>query len=185
MSQIQPRRATVVIYQGDDLARLDDLDTAVERQQRAADAAAKATGAPRTLGDPGPSSTALAEAQKARDTFAADAELRGVRVVLQAVPRRTWRQLMRDHGPRPDVSDDEVFGVNMDDFPDALLPLSVVAADSTIEGDVAEFLDSLSDYDYYDRLFVQAFALNRGAAVADPTQRLLSASSQTSAATSS
>ena len=60
-----------------------------------------------------------------------------------------------------------------------LLPLSIDREQSTIEGDTVDFLESLSDYDYYDRLFLQAFALNRGSAMADPTQRLASGPSQT------
>lgn len=181
MTGIKPRTTRVVIYQGDDIDRLLGLDLAVER----AEAAAKVADAADVLMHEDSPATALIDAKAERDQFAAEAEERGVAVVLTARPRLRWRELMRDHGPREDNDDDRVFGVNMETLPDVLLPESVDAEESTIEGDVGEFLDSLSDHDYYDRLFVAAFALNRGSAPADPTRRLLSGSSQTSDATSS
>lgn len=194
MTAIKPRSARVVIYQGDDLERLSDLDDAVARAEtalRRAEVAAKAPSQPRTLNEINHPDAELVvaqerhvEAQTDRDTFAAEAEARGVIVVLHAQPRRMWRSLMGEHGPREGVKDDEALGVNMESLPDALLPISIDREQSTVEGDTVDFLESLSDYDYYDRLFLTAFALNRGAALADPTQRLGFAPSQTSAATS-
>lgn len=187
MSAIKPRTARVVIYQGDDLARLAELDDAVAKAAQAL-ARAERNNTTRTLGEMDPVAEARETHETAvleRDEFAAGAEERGVVVHMIARPRLRWRELMREHPAREDNEDDRVFGVNMDALPDELLPESIDREFSTIEGDIAEFLDSLSDYDYYDRLFVAAFALNRGSAAADPTQRLLSGSSQTSAATSS
>jgi len=194
MTAIKPRSARVVIYQGDDLERLSDLDDAVTRAEtalRRAETATKAPAAPRALHEVGHPQAALHQAQERhteakaeRDVFAAEAESRRVVVVLHAQPRRMWRELMRDHGPREGVKDDEALGVNMESLPDTLLPISIDREQSTIEGDTVDFLEALSDYDYYDRLFLTAFALNRGAALADPTQRLGFAPSQTSAATS-
>lgn len=186
MNAINPRESRVVIYQGDDIRTLSDLDADVERTKAAYEAAQKADeAAPVGLMSDEPAHiAALAEytaAQEARDSFAAGAEERGVVVFLTALPRRKWRALVAEHGPRPGVDGDRVFGVNMETFPDALLPDSVDRGRSTFEGDLERFLDALSDYDYYDRLFVTAFALNRGSAMADPTLRLLSGSSQISA----
>lgn len=183
MSAIKPRTARVVIYQGDDLATLAELDNKVERAQDAlkqAERAAKAAQPPRMMHEaPVDPSVAAADdltaAKVTRDEFAAEAEERGVVVVMHAQPRRVWRELMRDHAPRENASEDAALGVNMETLPDALLPISIDREQSTIEGDMLEFLESLSDYDYYDRLFLQAFALNRGSAMADPTQRLASA----------
>ncbi len=195
MTSIKPRSARVVIYQGDDLARLSELDTIVERAEtavRVAEQKAKRTAAPITLDEATDEQDALfaareqhSEAVVVRDAFAEEAEGRGVVVFLHAQPRKAWRALMEVHGPREDVEADKALGVNMATLPDALLPMSVDREQSTIDGDLTEFLESLSDYDYYDRLFLQAFALNRGSAMADPTRRLASGPSQTSAATSS
>lgn len=194
MTGIKPRTARVVIYQGDDIARLADLDAAVAKAEaalRAAERAVKNATAPRLLHEAVPEDTVIDatqahEAAKVeRDEFAAEAEARGVVVVMHAQPRRAWRKLMEEHAPRDGVRDDEALGVNMETLPDALLPASIDRNQSTIEGDTVEFLDSLADYDYYDRLFLTAFALNRGSAMADPTLRLVSETSRTSGATSS
>lgn len=197
MSTIKPRTARVVIYQGDDLARLSELDDAVTRAE---DSLKRAERDKRTRlmheGDPVEAMRDAHQKAKAeRDAFAAEAEPRGVTVVMHALLRKEWRALMNDHGPRDGNSRDAVLGVNMDSLPDVLLP-KVICRDeqcpvcrdmgqaSTIGGDTDGFLESLSDYDYYDRLFLQAFAVNRGSAPADPTLRLGSAPSQTSAETS-
>lgn len=186
MSTIKPRTARVVIYQGDDLERLAEMDEAVTQAESEAKRVER-NAAPRLMheGDPIKDAQDAAVAKKAeRDQFAAEAEERGVVVVLIARQRLRWRELMRDHPAREDNSDDAVFQVNMDTLPDVLLPESIDREMSTVEGDVNEFLNSLNDYDYYNRLFLAAWSLNRGAAVADPTQRLLSDSSQISVATS-
>lgn len=215
MSIIKPRTARVVIYQGDDIETLSALDDRVEtaatdlaaaehKVKTARREAEKSIGVapPRLLGeipetvDDHPdvvnAAATLHTAQEKhdaaaveRDQFAAQAEVRGVVVVLIARPRLRWRELMRAHQARPDNDDDKVFGVNMDTLPDELLPESVDVAMSTIDGNATEFLNSLNDYDYYNRLFLAAWSINRGSTPADPTQRLLSVSSQTSAATSS
>jgi hypothetical protein len=188
MGAIKPRTTTVILYQGDDLDRLSALDDAVAKAaQKMAAAERSQTGTPLAHeGDPATEAReAHALALLERDEFAAEAEERGVKVHLIARPRLRWRELCLAHPARDDDDGDKMFGVNMATFPDELLPESVDPSMSSIEGDVGEFLDSLSDYDYYDRLFLAAFSLNRGAAPADPTQRLLSNSSQTSAATSS
>lgn len=197
MATIKPRTARVVIYQGDDLARLSELDDAVTRAE---DSIKRAERDQRTRlmheVDPAEAARAAhAAAKEERDQFAADAEPRGVVVVMHALQRKEWRALMGAHGPRDGDNRDAVLNVNMDTLPDVLLPkvicrdeLCPVCRDmgqaSTIEGDTEDFLDSLSDYDYYDRLFLQAFAVNRGSAPADPTLRLGSAPSQTSSETS-
>lgn len=190
MTAIKPRTARVVIYQGDDLARLAELDAAASKAEVALRVAEKqrpstSTG-PRLMHETPAEDVELtafreghAEAVANRNTFAVEAEDRGVVVVMHAQPRKTWRALMNEHGPRAGVTEDEALGVNMETLPDVLLPKSIDREHSTIEGDTVDFLESLSDYDYYDRLFLSAFALNRGSAQADPTQRLGSVPSQT------
>lgn len=189
MTAIKPRTARVVIYQGDDIAHLAELDEAVKRAEVAVRRAERSI-AVRTLASPDPATEARdahEAAVVARNDFAADAETRGVAVVMHAQPRKSWRDLMEQHPARSEDEhpEDHVIGpCNIESLPDVLLPMSIDREQSTIEGDTVEFLESLSDYDYYDRLFLTAFTLNRGSAAADPTQRLASGTSQTSAATS-
>lgn len=190
MSGIKPRTARVVVYQGDDLARLGEYDDAVAKAEEAKKRAEKSGGV-RLMHEDDPVEAAvqaLDAAKAERDAFAAEAEARGVVIVLHAQPRKTWRKLMDEHPARDREQHPEDYPIgpcNIETLPDALLPLSIDREQSTIDGDLTEFLESLSDYDYYDRLFLQAFALNRGSAMADPTQRLASGLSQISAATSS
>lgn len=200
MTAIKPRTARVVIYQGDDLARLADLDAAVESTEDAAKRAEKSDRV-RLMNQPDSTAEAKAahEAKKSeRDHFAAEAADRGVAVVLHAVPRKAWRTLVTEHPARDRDEHPEDYPIgpcNIETMPDALLPVSIcrdencptcvdMGQHSTIEGDLIEFLESLSDHDYYDTLFWTAWGLNRGAASADPTLRLGSVPSQTSDATS-
>lgn len=206
MTAIKPRTATVTIYQGDDLAKLAELEAAAQKAEGALAVARQAVDIARRasekasaglLSDDSPESERMAKAvedlqvaQEAfdaaaveHDDFAAEAQGRGVTVVLHALRRLRWRELMNTHPAR--IGDDgkvlpadDLFGVNMETLPDVLLPESVDRDASTIEGDVGEFLESLSDFDYYDRLFVEAFTLNRGSVRADPTLRLLSGGSR-------
>ncbi len=204
MTGIKPRTARVTIYQGDDLATLSEFDAAVARaenrlaaaeQRRASvDRAAQAEGrrSSMTLDEAVVVTDALQDALDAvasagvhhhetilkRDAFADETEDRGVLVVLNALPRKTWRALIADHPPRDGHDGDKVVGVNEDTLREALVPKSIDHVASTIDGDVAVFLDALSDFDF-DRLYVTAFALNRGSAMADPTLRLASGTSQT------
>jgi hypothetical protein len=195
MSIIKPRTARVVIYQGDDLARLAEADAKVTQAEvtlRQAERAAKnAEKQPRSMDegdDPGLAVIAASEAWEAekvaRDDLAAEADERGVVVALRSLPRKDWRRLRNAHPPRDGNTEDEVFDCNVDSLPDEALPPSIDRDESTIEGDLVEFLDSLSAHDYYQRLFMSVLALNVGGASADPKLRVGSASSPTSSATS-
>lgn len=190
MTGISPRTTRVPIFQGDDIDRLAQLDKAVERTEvalRLAEQRAKPRGGtPATLDEVDDALVAVEAAKAAhadavaeRDAFAAAAEARGVVVVLTAQPRRKWREIVDRHPARPGVAEDESFGVNVSTMADELVPASIDRGASTITGDLDAFLDSLADYDFFDRLFLSAFALNRGSAMADPTQRLASGPSQT------
>jgi hypothetical protein len=181
MSTIKPRTDTVVIYQGDDLAHLSSLDDKVTAAESALIRMERNNSKTVRLqheADPVADAKAAIEAAKQeRDEFAAGAEARGVKIVLEARARLAWRTLTREHPPRDGVEEDQIFvgggGVNMLTFPEVLLPQSINREASTIEGDVVAFLESLNDYDYYDRVFMTALRLNRGSVIADPTQRLL------------
>ena len=113
MAMLKPRTARVVIYQGDDLARLSVLDAAVERAQKALDRAMKDR-RPRLMHEEDPALVAagdLEAATEARDAFAAEAEPRGVAVAMHAQPRKRWRELMSEHGPRDGDERDAILGV--------------------------------------------------------------------------
>jgi hypothetical protein len=193
MSIIKPRTARVVIYQGDDLARLSELDAAASKAEAALKQAERATRAPQRArlmheeDDREAAVIAAAEefdtAKAARDEFAAEAESRGVLIVLRSLPRKEWRRLRNGHPPREGNAEDEGFDCNVDTLPDEALPPSIDRDESTIDGDLEEFLESLSAHDYYQRLFFTMLALNVGGAAADPKARLGSLVSLTSAAT--
>jgi hypothetical protein len=195
MSAIKPRTARVVIYQGDDLTQLAELDKAATDAEVALRKAERAKSAPtpeRLMHEADDIADAILAASEAydtakttRDEFAAAAEERGVVIVLHHLPRKEWRRLRNAHPPRENNAEDQAFDCNVDTLPDELFPKSINLDDSTIDGDLDEFLDSLSSNDYYNRLFMTALALNVGGGGADPTLRLASASRQNSDATSS
>lgn len=167
----------VDIYPDEDQVRLAELASAVDKARKQ-----KGT-APRLMAEVDPA----VEAEQAHDEFAAEVESRRIRVFLKHLPRKEWRTLMREHSPRPDVEEDKPLGVNMDTLPDVLVLRSIDTEQSeNLPDDLDAWLETLSDVDYYDRLFLQAFGANRGTAIlADPTQRLASASRQTFDETSS
>lgn len=187
---IKPRSERETIYQGDDLDRLVELDGAVEAAgdalRRAQRAAKAAEGGLRLQHEDSPETDVIAAqealdlAQMKRDEFAAEAEERGVVVVLRPINGREWKRLKLAHPPRRDgageyVADDATFGVNMDEFPYEALPVSIDPEVSTIEGAVTEFLEELDIYNF-DRLTLAMMRVNRSGSSADPTRRLASAS---------
>lgn len=160
------RRETVYLYQGDDLDQLTQLANDV------ADARAReeAAGASRLLSDRG-----SLDAVEAFNAFRIEARERATKVVIEALGRVAWRDLVRAHPPRENtVTDDEgkpttvlhdedEAGVNFDTFPDALLPLSIVEPEHASDDERSVFVDNLSDPDFY-RLYGVAWKLNRSAA---------------------
>lgn len=204
MTGIKPRTARVVIYQGDDLARLSDLDEKVTRAEvalRMAERKAKDSSGPALLDETETPEAAVIEAREAheeavleRNLFAEEAEARGVALVLHQVGRKEWRRLRNSHPAREGNAEDEMFDCNVDSMPDEALPKSICrdsdcpvcresAQRTTVEGDLEAFLDSLSSHDYYQRLFMTMLALNVGGATADPKLRVGSESNPTSSAT--
>lgn len=166
---IKPRTATVLIYQGDDLERLAELHRAAVHAENAAKAAA---GTPLRLGDLVPSAQAERDAYDAAVDEAAE---RAVWVTLTAIGRNRWRNLLADHPARTEQVDgkdeiitaDQVYGVNTETFPMALLTYSRDGVRiATVEPNVSdaafrEFLeDEISDGDF-EKLWTSAFWLNR------------------------
>lgn len=156
-TSVTPRTAEVVIYQGDDLARIADLRRAVEQS-------ATNDGAPARVGDSAPSAAQAAADEY--DAFVADAAERAVVVKLRQLPRKEWRALRANHPARKDEENDEALGFNLDTIGDELVPAAIVEPEFPSIADRDAFLDSLSDADF-ERLTLTAHALN-AQPVADP-----------------
>lgn len=155
-TSVTPRTAEVVIYQGDDLARIAELRRAVE--------VAGANIGPARIGDTSPS-PAQAAAQE-YDDFVTEAAERAVLVTLRQLPRKEWRELRAKHPPRKDNEDDAAAGFNIETLGDDLVPAAIVSPEFPSRADRDEFLDSLADADF-ERLMLTAHALNTQP-VADP-----------------
>lgn len=155
MSIIERRTATVTIFGGDYLDRIRHLE-------RKAEAAEKAAG-PASL-DEEPEYLQIAEEH---DALVREAEASALHIVIGALPRKTWRDLVADHPPREGNQGDARMGVNEETFAEALVPLSIVSP--AIEPDDLEALSSAD----FERLYVTAFGLNR-MPVADPKASLVS-----------
>lgn len=149
MVTIEPRTSIVTIFQGDYLDRIRHL----EQRHAAAVKAEKAAG-PRVLSEV-PESHTLAEEHAA---LVEEAEASALDVVLKALGRKAWRELVAQHPPREGHEGDKEVGVDESTFKDALISASIVSPEMS-EDD----LDLLSDADN-DRLYLTAFALNRGMA---------------------
>lgn len=155
MSVIQPRTATVDIYQGDYLDRIRHLEQRFEAALKSEETTT------RTVADQH-ESAAIAEEHRA---LVAEAEESKIVVTVGALGRKGWRKLVSEHPPRKngdateaEVASDAAMGVNEDSFKEELVPLSILSPTLT-EDD----FDSMSDIDY-DRIYYTAWALNRAPA---------------------
>lgn len=196
---IAPRIAVVTIYPGDYLDRIRLLE------QRAAAAFETEKSETRTLAEV-PKYLELAEQH---DALVEEAESLATHLTVQALPRRIWKQLLKDHQPRTgdDVDEgtqaaDAKVGFNIDTFPDALVYGGHVTIDgqpvrygSVINPDVdplktddldlyyRDDLDDLADIDF-DRVYYTAYGLNRVPGT-DPKASLVSQLTAKSVETSS
>lgn len=175
MGVLKPRTTTVVIYQGDDLNRLSELNRAVVRAEAAAESAAKS---PLRAGDEVPSAQAERDEY---DAFVDEAAGRAVVVTLTAIGRTRFRELLAEHparthevGGKPEtLEDDQVFEVNTETFPMALLTYNrdgkrtVTTEPAIPESEVAEFFGEDCSEGDVERCWQAAYWLNR-AHGADP-----------------
>lgn len=152
INPITPRTRSILLLQGEDQDRLDELEAEVARL-------APKKGQPQTPLTSGEVSEHDA-AIEAVESFCAEASERGVSVVLRAVGRKTWREFVAKHSPRPDHEADKAVGVNEETFPDALVPASIASPTFTSDTERDAFLDALSSAQF-DQLYYTAFALNR------------------------
>lgn len=187
MGLLKPRTTTVVIYQGDDLEHLAELYRAAERAEAAAKAAAKA---PLRGGDEVPT------AQTERDAYNAavdEAAERALVVTLTAIGRTRWRNLLAEHparthevdGKAETIDDDQVYEVDTETFPMALLTYSrdgVRTADvdpGISEAELRVFLEDEAAEGDFERLWTTAYWLNRSVG-SDPKDSKFSTASQRS-----
>lgn len=179
---IEPRTAVVTIYGGDYLDRIRHLEQQCEALEEAIERAEKAEKDKPRTNDEIPESVRLSEEHDRkvdeRDALLAEASAQATHFRIKALGRREWRALVAEHPPRENHKDDALAGVNEDTFKDALVAASVIEP----EGIAPDDLDQLADIDF-DRLYLTAFALNRGVAPdpkASPVSRLTRTSSETS-----
>lgn len=107
-----PNRITVTLLQGDDPARLRDLEASAEAL------------APAPGGERSPEFVAaLAEC----DEFVrGEADGRALKVTVEALPRKKWRDLVTRFPAREDDEQDQAVGFNVDDGADLLVEWAVV-----------------------------------------------------------
>lgn len=175
---LTPRTRTVYLLQGEDEERLNDLRETAAKLRAKANKIRKDT-RPDEWTEADSVATA---AEEAADQFAEEAQPRAVKVIMRSIGRKKWKALLKDHPPREGDESDKVARYNIDTAPEHTVP-ACLASPALPDAEREAFLDDLSDaqFDYLARV---AHDLNRRVG-ADPTQRLLSASSQTSDETSS
>lgn len=146
---MQPNSMTVVLFQGDDLARANDLSAAV-------DAAAPPPGtASRQAGAVLPAE--CLEALAAYDEFVGgDADARALKVTVQALPRKKWRDLVTRYPVREDEEQDAQAGFNVDEGGETLVLWSLAgitdAGKKVQPPKRAEVVDALSDGQFFQVL---------------------------------
>lgn len=189
---LEPETYPVVLFQGGDLARIDELMADV------ANAIAMAEqGGPKTLDE---TDDEAAKAAKRHDKFVAEATKRAVTVQCQVLNRRRWRSLLAEHPPRKKVEkvkdedtgetteeevtepDDRVYGFNTETMADDLVPAAIAPGQFDTPADRDEFLDGLSDRQF-SKLYSAAVKHNWGG-LPDPKADLSSRVRRLSAATS-
>lgn len=146
---IKPRTEEVVLFQGDDLERLEELLGKVS-------SAVSQTGV-RLLGEDDPTQ----DAAKVYDDFVTEATERAVKVRIKALPRKVFRDLVAKHPPRDDNDADKGFGFNYETLADDLVAPCVDGPVFSSESEREAFLDSLSDA-HFSKLYSAALKMNRG-----------------------
>lgn len=175
MSTLKPRTATIPIYQGDDSERLAELRMAVaiaERQAQNNSGALRAGDAPEDE---------VKAARAAYDAFVDEAAERAVEVVVRAIGRRRFRDLLAEHPARKvkddkgeDVTheDDAEYDVNAETFPPALLTFAesgdegvrtIIGPSEVLKSPTAlrDFLDDDLTEGDYRKIFAVAYWINR------------------------
>lgn len=160
---------TVVLFQGDDLVRIDELS------EKLSSAIAQQGALPATLDETDPALDAARE----YDDFVTEATERADKIIVEVLNRRQWRSLKAEHPPRMEtvkapadgdepetertsvVPEDEMLGFNAETMPDALVPPSIAPGQFDTPADRDDYLDSLSDRNF-SKIYSAAVMLNAG-----------------------
>lgn len=147
-----PRTDTFLLLSGDYAQRLDALgaefDKAVEKAQTS-----------RRLTDP----TWVEQVRADYEALKAEAEAAGTRIVLEAIGRKTWRDLKAKHPPRTEgdpelIKGDRLAGVNTDSVEDDLVYASLTEPAFGSRDAYEEWADRLSEGEF-QTILVRAWTL--------------------------
>jgi hypothetical protein len=165
MPTIQPRTATVTIYQGNYLDEIAFLRRKIEAAQEAE----KGDPTPRLLSEI-PESLQLV---REHDALVAEAEKTAIVVKLVHIGRKRYHDLMVKHPPRTsddvpkETRDADVdLGRDQDGFFEDLVPMSIIEPAFDDDTDRQRFLEDLAPVDW-ERIKWAAYSLNE-VATADP-----------------
>jgi len=149
---VSVRTDRVPLFQGDDLARIDELRGDLARAKLSSDGAKRVGD---TDGD-------VAAARAALTLAYEEAKPRAVWITVKALGRHQWRSLLQEHPPREGNRDDDNYGgvANISTLQDPLVVASIVEPEWPTPADRDAFLDGLSDADFIS-IFRAAFTLNR------------------------
>lgn len=161
--KLRPRQEEVVLFQGDDEARINALARDVDDLRERIRLAKRETGATRLMYEQDPVA-ALAEQLDQRiaehDALVAEATPRAVRVTIAGIPRKAWRTMISAYPPRDGIETDEKSGLNEEAFAEDAVRACMVAPVFASDADRVEFLDALTDAQF-NRLYWTAVGLNR------------------------
>lgn len=176
MPSIKRTTIEVVLLQGDDATKAEEILAEV---QRVADAEDRRLAASLRIGD-APDMSAVDEAMRGYNEFMDAAIERGAKLNVTALKGREYRAILADHLPREGNERDQRAGLNWDTIGDDLVPPSVIDEfKNAAERD--EFLEDLNHANW-TRLVAAAVHANQGGV--DPKARLSLPSDQTSGETS-
>lgn len=116
MTTLNARTAEVTLYQGEDRAKLAELEEAVVLAEQKRRASSKAN----LLLTETPEAEVEAAVKKYNAAVAA-AKKRALVVKLSAVPYLAWRRLRAEHPSREGSDEDKLLGQNWDTFPLAVI----------------------------------------------------------------
>lgn len=163
----RPRRTVPVVLDG-------DLRERIERVEAELGAAVEPPAGDRRLSSRSRKVDTTA-AQATLDALTADAASKTLHVVLEAMPRTPYRQLIAEHPARKDDAgktlDADDMGINIETFPPALIRACAIGHKPDPDGETiepldAEYVDWLVDEFCTDRqierLWAAAYGANRG-----------------------
>lgn len=185
MSKLGTTRATAIVSHVTNL----DLLAAHEEAEAELERLNKLTSAGERLNDPY-TKQIRAQAKKVLD-LEDEMEKSTVRIKLRALKRARYAEITAAHPAREDNDVDRIFGVNTDEFPDAVMPESIVEAWDKTTGEKIDFTgaDWAEESEEFSDAQLAAFVskvikINRGSASV-PFSQTASAVTRTSGGKSS